>query len=151
MIISDCCKCSKTFTSQDAYQDHVLTVQSAIAGPFACYQCDLSFPNQCGLWSHNKLHTGEPQHMCKYCGRSFSQSDLLESHVHEHDVEFERLKVSLVREDPTISQGTPELQVADAKCIDDDNDDDNDDIIVCDDIVKSLRFQRHHFVNGWCF
>ena len=73
-----CNQCDTTFKTTSNLKKHVKRVHESIL--FKCCECDKPFPTQKSVNNHYLFH--HVPFMCKYCKKSFKNSNTWRSHVH---------------------------------------------------------------------
>ncbi|XP_070569826.1 uncharacterized protein [Ptychodera flava] len=78
-----CEVCSQEFTRRNLLLQHMTTVHPN-AKPFECENCDKTFATLDSLRVHQRCHTGELPHKCRFCSRQFVHGKHREVHEMSH-------------------------------------------------------------------
>ncbi|XP_064089711.1 zinc finger protein 91-like [Macrobrachium nipponense] len=82
-----CQTCGHDFKTEAILKSHIKLVHNTTSGKYACQVCKKTFFAPKDLARHNKVHTGEKNHVCPVCRRCFSRKDNMTSHLRTHSRE----------------------------------------------------------------
>uniref|UniRef100_A0A0N5AIY7 Protein krueppel n=1 Tax=Syphacia muris TaxID=451379 RepID=A0A0N5AIY7_9BILA len=75
-----------SFEKRDRLRIHVLHVHENHR-PHVCKICGKSFSQSSSLNKHLRVHSGERPYKCEYCGKRFTASSILRTHIRQHSGE----------------------------------------------------------------
>lgn len=81
-----CHLCQRSFEKKDRLRIHILHVHQKYR-PHICKICGKRFSQSSSLNKHSRVHTGERPYPCPHCPKSFTASSILRTHLRQHNGE----------------------------------------------------------------
>jgi len=81
-----CHLCQRSFEKKDRLRIHILHVHQKYR-PHVCKTCGKRFSQSSSLNKHSRVHTGERPYACPHCPKSFTASSILRTHLRQHNGE----------------------------------------------------------------
>ncbi|XP_066920822.1 PR domain zinc finger protein 14-like [Clytia hemisphaerica] len=81
-----CHLCQRSFEKKDRLRIHILHVHQKYR-PHVCKICGKRFSQSSSLNKHSRVHTGERPYACPHCPKSFTASSILRTHLRQHNGE----------------------------------------------------------------
>ena len=81
-----CPQCQRSFEKKERLRIHILHVHQKYR-PHVCKMCGKRFSQSSSLNKHSRVHTGERPYSCPHCPKSFTASSILRTHLRQHNGE----------------------------------------------------------------
>ena len=79
-----CLQCSRSFTTTERLQNHILSHEVDKSKPFPCSVCQKTFMNNSALSCHLKVHSDSKYYQCPICNTGFDTTGAMREHSFIH-------------------------------------------------------------------